>query len=219
MHLCICYHRSTHRLDGLHICLALVSAALLGFSRQGGFSPFRFTPAFRRGWYMPISRFFWFYKVCRPTPWPLEKYWCVRSVLEDTTSTFVCLTFFGVGSKDVSNLSCALYAIFPWGYVPILSLFLYLVSGSSSSFNRAVTAVVSRDFRFLFSCVEGAPKFLEGLFRSCEWCPVISSTCLIFSLFCNIEGLDELYSLLSDRISLVAVFSLNYVAEERIKYR
>ena len=51
---------------GLHISLALVSAALIGFGWQGGFSSLMFTPALSRGWHLPI----WLFCFTRySTPW------------------------------------------------------------------------------------------------------------------------------------------------------
>ena len=54
-------------LDNLHIYLALVSAALLGVGRIGGFSSHKFTPTFWQGWHLPIG-FFCFTR-CIPTSW------------------------------------------------------------------------------------------------------------------------------------------------------
>ena len=51
--------------DGLHIYLALISAALLGVGLRGGFSSHMFTPALWRGWHLPIC-FFCFTRYSAP---------------------------------------------------------------------------------------------------------------------------------------------------------
>ena len=50
-------------LDSMNICLALVSVDLLGVGRRGSFSSHKFTPAFWRGWNLPIVGIVYFYRV------------------------------------------------------------------------------------------------------------------------------------------------------------
>ena len=161
--------------------LALFSAALIEVGWRGGFSTHKIYTcilallASAHYWFFPFKK--WIFQHL----FLLGKYWGLWYILEGSTSTIVCPTFFGLGSEDFRELVYAFCERCPWVSVLILSEFSSLVSESSRSFNHAVLAVVSFNFLFLFPCFKGAPKFLEGLLCACEQCPGKYSPWIIVS--------------------------------------
>ena len=105
-----------------------------------------------------------------------------------------------------------------------------------SLFTRAILEVLSfstRYFHLLFpglpypstamSCgsivsffpfVKGLQSYWRGYFVIAKQYPGKYSTYLLLSLYCDEEGIGGLSSLLSERLSLVAAFTLNYIEEE-----
>ena len=77
--------------------------------------------------------------------------------------------------------------------------------------------VVSFDSRLLVTWVKRDTIFLEGMLCTGEKCPGRYSPYLLGLSFFNKGGLYGIYSLLSNGITLVAVFPLHYVEEEIIK--
>ena len=73
MHFFIHNHRLTRLLDGLNICLALSSAALLGVGRRGGFSSHKFYTCLLDRLTYAHYWYFLFLKFHSPTPWTLRK--------------------------------------------------------------------------------------------------------------------------------------------------
>ena len=69
------------------------------------------------------------------------------------------------------------------------------------------------------TCEKGIQSSWIDFFIIVNSCPGKSYPCLLFFSFCDEEVLDELSSIISDRISGVAIFPLNSAEEERIKYR
>ena len=121
--------------DGLHIYLALVRADLLRVGRKVGFSSHKVTPTFWRVWHPPVIRVLIFTRCVVQHLRLSNNYRGLRSLLEFPTSTSVCLMFSREGSEDVHKLVYNFRAIWSWGSVQIISVFLSLVAGSSTPFN------------------------------------------------------------------------------------
>ena len=170
-------------------------------------------PALLHGWQLPISGIFLFCGVRRPTPWPLGKL---------SRGPFCSLGFpFWFSMFDVSeeslNFSADLMTVSTWYGLsvpsdPLGGICSYLWI---SVFIRSFLAVVFWYSHPLVPCVKGDPKLSEVLICNCDWCPRKYSPCLLVLLLCDEEGLSRLYSLLSEGISCVAVFTL--ILQRRIE--
>ena len=123
--------------------------------------------------------------------------------------SFICFNIsdvFGGGSKVASKPDLHFPCNLELSLCPKFLYLLFLVSGSSRSFNRAVLSEVYWDSCIFFTCVQGGPKLFEELLRACKKCPGKSSLCLLVSSFFYEEGLNDISSLLSDRISFASAF-------------
>ena len=124
---------------------------------------------------------------------------------------------FGGGSKVVGELNSQFTCNLALSFCPNLLAIYFIVTRFSRSSNYAVLLVVSWEFHLLFACFQGAPKLSEGLLHACKRCPGKYSTCILVLYLCDQEGLDGLYSLISDGIYLVVTFYPNSVEEDIIK--
>ena len=128
----------------------------------------------------------------------LEKYWGLRSVIEDYPFNFCACKFFG------GLLSCCqIHYQFPH---KLLQLFPLVIIGSICSclrfadvwplfWRRSGGIIVPCS-----PCVTGVLKLSEVLLHYFEWCPRKSSPWLLFLLSYDLEGIDGLSSLLSDEL-------------------
>ena len=65
-----------------------------------------------------------------------------------------------------------------------------------------------------FPCAKGIQSYRGDYFAIAKRCPGKSSPYSLLFLYCDEEGIGGLSSLLSDRLSLVSSFPLNYIEEE-----
>ena len=189
---------------GLHPYLAPVSTALLRVGRQGIYSSLMFTPAFWRGWHMPIEFCF---KRCISPPWvfscagfscvsdldnllrvPLRSWgsfgFSTSSMFLEGVPKFLAF-FFQSFPRELACLSC-----------PVSLGIFAIFSGSLT-----VWLLACQHFFCYICCLKvlnflgGSPNFSEGLLRNCEWYPGKSDPCLLFPLSCDVEGFGGLIPL------------------------
>ena len=67
---------------------------------------------------------------------------------------------------------------------------------------------------YFFLCAKGIQSYRGDYFAISKRCPGKSSPYFLLFLYCDEEGIGGLSSLLSDRLSLVSSFPLNYIEEE-----
>ena len=179
MHYCICYHGPAHpwavyaSLGGPHICLALVSASLLGVGWRGGFSPHIFTPALWRIWHMLIW-LFCFTSYSTACIFDCDDFSSVSDMDIDLMSPLRSWVYFSFsmsppflrgfqsgwkvsGSSRVIWLVCPVQS--PRGY-PLLSLVLRTSDRLSGRVSLGSCLYLGSLWIF------GAPKVLEMLLRS-----------------------------------------------------
>ena len=152
---------STHHSDGLNICLALSSSALLGVGRRGGFSSHIFLMFL--SWLVSSHKWdFYFYMVRCPTPCSFGKHWVLCSIIGGYPS-IVCVQMFWKAPKLSGNGSQFTHEL---GVSPsdILGVIhsCCQVRGNLTAF---ITALLW-DSCPLVTCVIGATKFSEGLRRN-----------------------------------------------------
>ena len=142
-----------------------------------------------------------------PKPWPFGKIFEDSAPYLRVPFNFLRSTFYGGGSEDVGNIGDYLRA--RWIDCSVGSLLggLCYCWRVALLLQPCIFAVVLWDSILLFPWVKGDPKFLEGLLHPCNRCPGKSSPCLIASSLCDKEGLDGIYSLLSNWIYFFAVFT------------
>ena len=175
-------HRSMHISDGLNICPALSSMALLRFGWQGRFSSNNFSPAFWRSWHLPIIGIFSFAMCVIQHLGLLENLEGSSPFLGVPLRLFICLIFLEEALKLLANLvstSMRDHEYFP--LYPISVIFSCSRVFEASDCSSLVVFLLN-----LFpwsTCVTVAMKFLEGLILDCKQCPRKSSPYLLFLLF------------------------------------
>ena len=122
---------------------------------------------------------------------------------------FDSVVFVG-GFNGVGDVDFAFHARYPWGSVRLQSDFLSLVAGYSRSFYCDVL----RHSCLFFPCAKGLQSSRGGYFAIAKQYHGKYSPYFLLLLYCDEEGFGGLSSLLSDRLSLVSAFPLNYLEEE-----
>ena len=171
-------------MDGLHIYPALVSAALIEVVRQGGFYSHNLHPPSGTAGICPLLGLFSFARCVIQHLGLSVNSLGICSSLEVSCLSWVCPAFYGGGSEDVGKLVWYFFAIWLDWFVQSL-------------------------LRGNFYC-----RFAASIFPPCctfgglvgDQCLWKSSPYLLVFPFCDVEGLDGISPLISDRISFVAVF-------------
>ena len=161
--------------------------------------------------------FFLFYKVRSPTPWMF--YFSGLSAMPDLRSLsivplrswgsfwlFDSVVFIG-GFNVVGDVDFDFHARYTWGSVLFNSVFHLLFPGLL----YPSTAMSCGSIVSFFPFVKGLQSYWRGYFVIAKQYPGKYSTYLLLSLYCDEEGIGGLSSLLSERLYLVAAFTLNYI--------
>ena len=189
--------------DGLNTYFALISMALLGVGRWGGFSSHKFTPTLWRGWNLPIIGIFSFTRCVVQHLGLSGKSRGIRYVIE---GSIYCL--FTTFLEEALKITASLFALSVRAGLKVLSgsfwsSCIWLMGIPDPS----IVMSLRRYCLFYYLC-EGAQKFLEGMIRNCERYLGKSSLWILFSSSCDKAGFEGLSSLISDEIYLIPVFPL-----------
>ena len=195
--------------------LRLPAQNLLGLVGKAAYPPI-FTWYVYHGWHIPIRFYFSFIRFS-PTPWIFLALasqrcmiwivsWGLRYVLEGFPLTFCLCYVFRGGSKVV----CVTWGFFLRDLIlrthPDFIRGIPLISGLPRPFGRYLVAGFLGSSWYCGSFLEKSPKYLEGLLHKCEWFPEKSSPCLLVLYYCNGKGLNDIFYLISDGITLVALY-------------
>ena len=118
---------------------------------EAAYPPTNFTPAFWRGWHMPLNMGFCFTRCFVQYHGILEKSLGLCSVIGGSTSTFACPTF----PDEAPNIPANLFALSAWAGLDVLS-------GTFWHYHLCFTDLLYPLVCF-FPCAKGS-KFLRGTY-------------------------------------------------------
>ena len=186
--------------------LALYRAAPIGVGWWGGFSSHKVYPPSGVSGICPLVDFFCFIMCVVQNLGSSTKYWGIRSVLGSSASTF-CVQHFQrrlqISQKNWCQFTRELAFISSYLLVVICCCH-WVVEVAQPLFSVGILA----GFLSFISLCNRIYKVLWWTDSRLQKCPRKSSPCLLFLLFCNEDCFDGLYSILSNRIYCVAVFTL-----------